>query len=250
MNPQVARYFQTGLEFAEVHFVKEGALPFPAEERPDLPRGWLELTRLSAEDRVEFTKATWLHLLPFHPIFSRAVEEFFHQLDDIYIVLYKKEKEEPWEAEMIYSLSDGSTFFRGRIPTEEEIPFPYPRDFAQFYQIHDGFGRLSEMGLLMAGDLLEERRRLYERCQRLDLAIREGGKMIDPGSLYPFYEVPLGAGWQCFYSDWYPGSEMGNVYLSGIDDTISDRKEWSDQKAFATFLEWLAFYLEGNSIEE
>ena len=40
--------------------------------------------------------------------------------------------------------------------------------------------------------------------------------------------------------------------LSGIDYTISDymdRKGWADQLAFPTFLEWLAFYLEGNSLE-
>ena len=51
---------------------------------------------------------------------------------------------------------------------------------------------------------------------------------------------------------WYPGSEMGNVYLSGIDYTISDyrdRKEWADRLAFPTFLDWLAFYLEGNSLD-
>ena len=41
---------------------------------------------------------------------------------------------------------------------------------------------------------------------------------------------------------------MGNVYLSGIDYTlsdVSDKKAWAENLAFPTFSEWLAYYLRG-----
>ena len=41
---------------------------------------------------------------------------------------------------------------------------------------------------------------------------------------------------------------MGNIYYSGIEHTISDFKDpamWVENLAFSTFLDWLAFYLEG-----
>ena len=74
------------------------------------------------------------------------------------------------------------------------------------------------------------------------------GRMIDPENLIPFYEDYGLNSFQCFFADWYPNSEMGNVYLSGINYTISDtsdRRNWSEVKAFPHFLGWLVDYLEG-----
>ena len=98
---------------------------------------------------------------------------------------------------------------------------------------------------------LDAKRRLMEMVIRSERPLKSTIR-IDPGSLVPFYEAIGLSSFQCFYADWYPGNEMGNVYLSGIDYTISDfrdRKSWVDQKAFPTFLDWLAFFLEGNSID-
>jgi hypothetical protein len=55
----------------------------------------------------------------------------------------------------------------------------------------------------------------------------------------PFY--------QCFWAEWYPEQEMGNVYYSGESKTISDvfgSFSSSETMAFTTFTDWLMFYLE------
>ena len=75
-----------------------------------------------------------------------------------------------------------------------------------------------------------------------------GEASLDPHSLFPFYEEYGLGSFQCFNAEWYPGSEMGNVYFSGIDYTlsdISDRSTWSENLAYPTFLEWLTEFLEG-----
>ena len=75
-----------------------------------------------------------------------------------------------------------------------------------------------------------------------------GGKGVDPGALIPFYETLGLDSFQCFYRDWYPGSEMGNVNFSGMDSKVSeltDKNNWNDNLAFSTFSEWLAFYMQG-----
>ena len=91
--------------------------------------------------------------------------------------------------------------------------------------------------------------RCYTRFQKLldnsEPLISPEGEVIDLKKLIPFYEsfgMPV---FQCFYSDWYPEQEMGNVYYSGLTQTISDLKlPLSESLAFPTFLDWLLFYLE------
>jgi hypothetical protein len=52
---------------------------------------------------------------------------------------------------------------------------------------------------------------------------------------------------QCFWGEWYPEREMGNVYYSGFTRSISDYTQFGvgvETMAFETFTDWLMFYLE------
>ncbi|HAB99089.1 MAG TPA: hypothetical protein DCE71_04635 [Parachlamydiales bacterium] len=160
---------------------------------------------------------------------------------------------------MVYSLADNSSFFRGLPPcTDEEfrqiqveIPYDLPRDFQAFCRIHHGFGKLSELGLLTLDEMIEEREHVIQSILEANSILRSGDQNIDPNLLIPFYESFGLASYQCFYADWYPASEMGNIYLSGIDYTVSDitdRRTWSEHLAFPTFIEWLVYYLEGMTL--
>jgi hypothetical protein len=226
----------------------------------ELPRGWFELCRLPAEDRIEFVRDFWLNLLPYHPAFHIFLTEFFGKLDDVGVVLTQVSQQSPSVAEMIYSLKDNSTFFHALPPcTESElnelkslIVHPLPHDYLAFLRIHNGFGKLSDLGLLKTRQAIDAQKHLMDQFLWSDRTIKMKNQAIDPSSLIPFYESYGLQSYQCFFNEWYPGSEMGNVYLSGIDYTISDysdRKEWADQMAFPTFLDWLAFYMEGNSLD-
>ena len=244
-------------DFQEVCILSEDASKGWSElsmQAPTLPRGWFELSRLSPEERIEFTRDFWFSFLPYHPLVHPILSEFFSRLDDIALVLAKKDEE--FCPELVYSLADNSTFFRGLPPASEEdlrelrleIDQSLPRDYLAFLKIHNGFGKLSEIGMLRIEDVGMARQRAKELLLNPEKSVTSQGHPVDPGSLIPFYEAYGLVSFQCFYADWYPGSEMGNVYLSGIDYTISDirdRKNWGDNGAFATFMEWLIHYLEG-----
>lgn len=224
-----------------------------------VPRGWIELCCLSKEDRIEFVRDFWLNLLPYHPTFHLFLNDFFEKLDDLGIVMTQSKKDAPWNVEMVYSLADHRSFFRGLPPCSEsdlddlKNVLTLPHDYLSFLRIHNGFGKLSELGLLQAKQIIDAKQRLMEQFIDSDRTLRMGHRIIDPGSLIPFFEFYGLASYQCFFNEWYPGNEMGNVYLSGIDYTISDtrdRKEWVEQMAFPTFLDWLTFYLAGNPVDK
>ena len=262
MNQLVRDFYRTDSKEAlhSVIFLTDGAISWEEanQKTSTLPRGWYELCQLTSTDRIEFVQGFWLSLLPYHPIFHQFLSDFFEKLDDVGVVLSQSKKEAPWVAEMIYSLKDNRSFFRGLPPGQESdleelrsfldhLPF----DYLSFLRIHNGFGRLSEMGLLQSDQVVEAKTHLMDQLLVSEPVLKVGEQVIDPSSLIPFYDYGLGS-YQCFFADWYPVNEMGNVYLSGIDYTLSnymDRKEWADQLAFPTFLEWLTFYLEGNSLE-
>lgn len=264
MNSLVQQFFSVNQEsqFGEVRFLsEEKGLTWEevSKHALDLPRGWFELSRISPQDRIEFTRDFWLDRMPYHPSAHPAFFEFFEQLDDIAVVLTGRVKGEPMDAELVYSLADNSSFFRGKAPCsdqevqelKEELKVNLPRDYLAFLKIHNGFGKLSEMGVLESSELADARRRVMDLILRSEHGLRSGAKNIDPGSLIPFYEALGLSSFQCFYSDWYPGSEMGNVYLSGIDDTISDvseKKAWVENLAFPTFSDWLKYYLQGMNL--
>jgi hypothetical protein len=261
MNRQIQEFFRVdgGSEphFQAVRFLTvETVLSWAEAEKMGVPRGWFELSRISVENRIEFLKDFWLKNISFHPQATQAIEQFFAKLDDIVVLVCRQTTEDPWRSELVYSLSDGAAFFRGLVPaTDEEIAaakkgleLDLPKDYWSFSKIHNGFGRLSELGLLPIETLSEARSHLIRSIVESDKLLRMDGMNMDAYSLFPFYEEYGMGCFQCFNGQWYPGSEMGNVHFSGIDYTVSDileRREWAENLAFPTFVEWLAAFLEG-----
>lgn len=261
MNSQIREFFRVeGTQephFQEVRFLsEEPKLDWKEIEPTGVPRGWFELSQISSQDRVDFTRDFWLARLPFHLSATSRLQSFFEELDDVAVVVCRQTKEEPWRTELIYSLADNSSFFRGLPPAEEDdldwvkkqLGMELPRDYQAFVHLHNGFGKQAELGVLPIEDLVDTRQRLIDIAMRSEKLLRSGQSEVDPYSLVPFYEEYGVGGLQCFNREWYPGSEMGNVYFSEIDYTLSDtrdRKAWSENLAYPTFLEWLATFLEG-----
>lgn len=267
VNALVQEFYRTSKKKGEPPF---NAVFFLTEENylweetkkkvPGLSRGWFELCKLPASDRIDFTRDFWLDRLPYQPRVHSRLLEFFHGLDDVAVVCSQAKEGDPWKAEMVYSMQENRSFFRGCPSCKEEeidelqiaVNANLPHDYLAFLRIHNGFGRLSDLGLLNCDDVIEAKRNLMDRLLRAENPLMLNEQPIDPSALIPFFELFGLDSYQCFFTDWYPENEMGNVYLSGIDDTISDytdRKEWADHLAFPTFLEWLSFYLEGNSLD-
>ena len=262
MNSQAREFFRTDAAQGEVHFCDARILSEEPNARWEelsqtgVPRGWFELSRVSAPDRVEFTRDFWLGRLPFNPNATERISKFFDSLDDVGVVICRQTTEEPWRAELIYSLADNSSFFRGLPPAEEEeidwarasLRVELPRDYKSFNRIHNGFGKLTELGLISLDELSDTKERLLDQLLRADHPLGTSEQWINPYTLIPFYEVFGMGSYQCFCSEWYPGSEMGNLFYSGIDGTLSDvseRRSWAENLAYPTFAEWLAAFLEG-----
>jgi hypothetical protein len=222
----------------------------------DLCKGWHELAYLGTEDRIEFTRDFWLSKLPYEPNAHQSITKFFSQLDDIGIYLVQKKFDDPFESHMVYSLKGDKGFFQGLCSaTDLEITqlqkrFPnhtIPKDYLAFLKIHNGFAKSTDTGVLSTSCIAiatEQFHAILSHGAPLETSI---GTVIDPETLVPFYEsfgMPV---YQCFWSDWYPQQEMGNVYYSGFTHTISDvfGVETSiETLGFPTFLSWLTFYLE------
>jgi hypothetical protein len=227
------------------------------EKAPDFPRGWFELAQLPSGDRVEFIKDYWLTKLPFNPRLEPFLENFFKELDDIGIFIVQHKFADPWEAHKVYSMRKGRGFFRGLAPADEskilklKQDFPgiiFPEDFLAFLQIHSGFSKTTDQtGIFRA----ENMRSSYESFQtfvgRREGLIMSGKQPVDPKDLIPFYESFGMPFFQCFWTEWYPEEEMGNVYYSSAMDAISclaANDPSAENMAFATFSDWLMFYLE------
>ena len=264
MNPLAKKYYELGGEsnIQEVLILsEETTLNWNeiSEKIPEIPRGWFELSRISPEERIEFVTDLWLDRLPYHPGGQSVISHFFSRLDDIAILVVRREGE--YSAEMVYSFADNRSFFRGLPPATEEdvrvfkreLGIQVPYDYLSFLRLHNGFGKLSEIEIIRMEDIATAREAVREIVTNTDHVIEWKNHIIDPEALIPFYEDYGLNSFQCFFTDWYPGSEMGNVYLSGISYTMSDtteRSHWIEQRAFTSFLEWLAIYLEGMSVFE
>ncbi len=264
MNPLARQFFTATKEngFCEVRILSEEPNCSWEEVNEiafDCPRGWYELSRVLPQDRIEFTRDFWLDRIPYHPSAHPAFFEFFEGLDDVAVVMVRRREEEPMDVELVYSLADNRSFFRGKPPIHEmemaeckaELNVNLPRDYLSFLKIHNGFGKLSEMGLLEMQDIPDARRRLIDLVLKSENELKSGDNVVDPGALIPFYEALGLSSFQCFYSDWYPGSEMGNVYFSGIDEMLSDvsqKRAWIENLAFPTFSEWLGYFVQGMSL--
>lgn len=229
-----------------------------SKQCPDLTKGWYELARLNSKDRIEFTRDFWLSKLPYTPGLDKFLMKFFSMLDDIGVFIVQRKFDDPYEAHLVYSLKGNIGFYRGRSPVDEvQIPhiqklfsdYMLPSDYLAFLRVHNGFSKSSDCtGVCNSNDLL----RLYEFFQDFiqqgdNTVMTTSGTPINPKSLIPFYESFGMPFFQCFWAEWYPDNEMGNVYYSGMTNTISDIKAVApgiETMAFATFLDWLMFYLE------
>jgi len=224
---------------------------------PCLPQGWFELAGLSQKDRIEFVRDFWISKLPYHPKLCDFILSFFSSLDDIGIFIVQQKKDFSFRAEMAYNLKDDSGFFRGFVPaTEQELSeitkvFPnyiLPRDYLSFLQIHNGFRKATDCsGILSSQDVYRCYQSLQDSLSQEDPIMTSLNKPVDPKSLIPFYQSFGMPYWQCFWGEWYPDEEMGNVYLVGEQKEIFvdlEGKSTVETMSFTTFTDWLLFYLE------
>lgn len=223
---------------------------------PSLPRGWFELAHLKTRDRIDFIKDFWISMIPFQPHFIEFLNQFFTKLDDIGIFLVQKKFDDPFEAHLIYSLKDDGGFFKGMPPADEQAlaklkssfaEVVFPKDYLCFLQIHDGFSKTTDTGILSSAFLFENAQAFQEMLTSQDAITTGCNDPVDPKKLIPFYESFGMPFFQCFWTEWYPEDEMGNVYYSGLTKTISNvkcRDPMSENMAFPSFTSWLMFYLE------
>jgi hypothetical protein len=224
---------------------------------PLLPRGWYELSLLPAQDRIEFCRDYWISKLPYQANLSEFLCRFFGSLDDIGIYLTQDKWGEPFDVNMVYSISGDRGFYSGELPASEEKiialqeNFPnyiLPEDYKAFLLIHDGFWKATDStGLTPSSKMKDCYKEFQQMIQGEPPVTTSKGAMVNPGSLIPFYESFGIHFYQCFWGEWYPQQEMGNVYFSHTTKTISDVKESdspADAMAFPSFLAWLMFYLE------
>lgn len=222
---------------------------------PGLPKGWYELAYLEKKDRIDFTKDFWLATLPFTPLTHEFFDRFFNSLDDVGVYLTQLKFDSVFDCEIVYSLRNGSCFFHGSPPSNEEeisrineqFNHYLPEDYQSFLKIHDGFSKHTDTGVIKSKFL----KGLYDQLNfelledRQDIVCK--GKLIDPKNLIPFYESFGKPCYQCFLTQWREAKGIGNVYYSTLEKVISDytdRNALFENLAFPSFLEWLMFYLE------
>lgn len=227
---------------------------------PSLPRGWFELSHLSTSDRVEFSRDFWVSKLPYHPKLQEFIFGFFKRVDDVQVFLVKQKIDDPFDVHLVYSLKNDDGFYKGHPPALEaeiiqlEVDFPgiiFPQDYLSFLQIHNGFCKTTDCTGIFSSKLIKP---CYEKLQvEISASNKEitntKGVIVNNKSLIPFYESFGMPFYQCFFTDWYPEEEMGNVYYSAVNNTISDvhNHDPVEAMAFATFSDWLIFYLESIS---
>lgn len=223
---------------------------------PELCRGWYELARLPTQDRIEFTRDFWCAKFTAYPKFIEFILNFFNNVDDIGVFLTQRCYEEPFEAQLVYSLSDNSGFFHGNPPIQENeiialqktfADYILPADYLDFLRIHNGFAKLTDTGMIKSQEMPSEYNSLQLVLEKGDPLRTSTGIDINPKSLIPFYKSFNMPFYQCFCGEWYPDQEMGNVYYSGMTHIISDFSKQGDEidtMAFKTFTDWLIFYLE------
>lgn len=224
---------------------------------PKMPKGWYELSRISSKDRIEFTFDHWCSVLPINPRAINSIERFFESLDDIGIFMVQTKVEDPFDVQMVYSVKDNGGFYRGALPADEKsiaalqrafAKYTLPVDYLAFLGLHDGFWKTTDCtGITISKNVLMKYEQFQEMLAQIPVLTTSKGEVVNPKSLIPFYESFGMPYYQCFWGDWYPEQEMGNVYYSSETKTISNTKSddpASETLAFPTFIDWLAFYLE------
>lgn len=230
---------------------------------PNLPKGWFELSRIPSGDRIEFIRDFWLAKLPYTPHIHEFVTKFFGSLAYVGIYATQQAFDDPFEAQLVYGLEKNRGFYHGSPPlTEGEVaqlekqfedtlhtvtPHMLPADYTAFLQVHDGFCKYTDTGVIKSSQLCSCYNQFQQFLLEQEPLMTLKGEEIDPKGLIPFYESFGLHCYQCFWADWYPEQEMGNVYYSGIEKTFSNveiKETWADNMAYPTFLDWLIFYLE------
>lgn len=265
MDPYVSEYYRKPTsEIPNSHFHQVFVLhdeDWGWEDLKDkvveLPRGWFELAQLPAQDRIEFIKDFWLTKMPFNPRLEPFLENFFRGIDDVGIFIVQRKLNDPFEVHMIYSLKNGKGFFRGFPPADESKILKlkqefsgiiFPEDYLVFLQIHNGFSKTTDQtGIFCSETMRGAFERFQQFIEKQDGTLLSGKKAVDPKDLIPFYESFGMPFFQCFWTEWYPEEEMGNVYYSSATNAISciaANDTSTENMAFATFSDWLMFYLE------
>lgn len=224
---------------------------------PRFCKGWFELAHLSSQDRIDFTRDFWLVKLPYHPKLDEFINRFFAGLDDIAVFITQQKFEDPYEAHLVYSLKGDNGFFRGSLPASPEqiadlkesfITVRFPEDYLAFLQIHNGFSKTTDCTGILSSTCMETTYTNFEEMLLKENSLTTSrGKLVDPKTLIPFYESFGMPFFQCFWTEWYPQQEMGNVYYSCLTKTIPDVETLEpgiESMAFPSFLDWLMFYME------
>lgn len=223
---------------------------------PKLCKGWFELSHLLIQDRIEFTKEFWLSKISYHPMLNECLNKFFSGIDDIAVFLTQRTFDEDFHAEMVYSLANNSGFYRGCSPAKEndiialQKVFPnyiLPSDYLAFLQIHDGFAKLTDTGITKSEDMKKSYYEFQTMLEKEYPLSTSTGDSVNPNSLIPFYKSFGMDFYQCFWGEWYPEQEMGNVYYSSTTKTIltsTKQDDFVETMAFKTFTDWLLFYME------
>lgn len=253
MNKRISDYYSEK-KYLDVLCLLEERIDWDEarSKAPLIPRGWYELSLLSREDRLEFTKEYWMTHLPFVPNPFKDLQTFFQDLEDVGVFLILQENN--YIPELVYFLND-ERFYLGSVPAgEEEIEglkmnIPLPKDFLSFLGIHNGFSKAYDRGILSTSEIIQTKNELEIYLEESEKKVHFDKSLVEPASLIPFYMSAYGRSYQCFIKEWYPTNEMGNVCLSLDDFTISSYKR-EGTLAFPTFLDWLVFYLEDIEIED
>jgi hypothetical protein len=223
---------------------------------PLLTKGWFEISHLRSEDRIEFICDFWTTKMPYHKDFNRYIEQFFSSLDDIGVFLTQKMFDSDFEAHLVYSLKNDNGFFRGELGAsvqdidrlQKSFPdYILPEDYLAFLLIHNGFSKSTDTGIIPSQKMPEVYQKFQDYLNTQDSLLTPKGIVINPKSLIPFYESFGLPCYHCFWGEWYPAQEMGNVYYSGLTHSISNctsADSSPENLTFPTFMDWLMFYLE------
>jgi hypothetical protein len=224
---------------------------------PVISKGWWELSKLNKIERIDLLQQYWEKKMELFPKFCKFIAGFFSDLDDIGIYLTQKTFDDSFDVQMVYSLKDNVGFFRGHPPaTDESIArlknefsgVIFPEDYLAFQQIHNGFYKTTDSTGLTKTNMMKPSYETFQKFFTENEVIHTGkGIVVNPRKLIPFYTSFGMPFYQCFWEEWYPEQEMGNVYCSINTKTVSnicDAEAAEENLSFPSFSDWLTFYLE------
>lgn len=224
---------------------------------PELSRAWWELAQLKTEERIELLHDFWISKMEYHQDLDEFLNQFFDGVDDVGVYLTQKKFDDPFDAQVVYSLSGDSGFYRGSPPaSEEEIvalqndfsEFILPADYLAFLRVHNGFFKTTDStGLTSSGGLYQAYSDFQGNFSPEEVVYTKNGQIVDHKQLIPFYKSFGMPYYQCFWAEWYPENEMGVVYYSADTNQVSDVSDGGttvEHLCFPTFTDWLVFYLE------